>query len=249
MNYASSLTNTSHSTNTTPVEPQQYLSQTSITPNIESTYNTEMVSVGLFDSTDHIHTLVNQLLDAELPTAPQLFQTLEESLIYLRSKMLRDGFKRLKVEQDHVLEEAMCFYKHSDFEPNLKLRVTYDGQAGIDAGGLSRQFFTDLLLAASTGANGIQALLEGWNGQKLIAYNPTICSCDLIETFGKIVAHSVVQTSLGLSCLAYAIYYYICTGKIESAVPYLTIAKVPCHQTKEYLTQVQAIYFSFHNFY
>ena len=249
MNYASSLTNTSHSTNTTPVEPQQYLSQTSITPNIESTYNTEMVSVGLFDSTDDIHTLVNQLLDAELPTVPQLFQTLEESLIYLRSKMLRDGCKRLKVQQDHVLEEAMCFYKHYDFEPNLKLRVTYDGQAGIDAGGLSRQFFTDLLLAASTGANGIQALLEGWNGQKLIAYNPTICSCDLIETFGKIVAHSVVQTSLGLSCLAYAIYYYICTGKIESAVPYLTIAEVPYHQTKEYLTQVQAIYFSFHNFY
>ena len=41
--------------------------------------------------------------------------------------MLPDGCKRLKVKQDHVLEEAMCFYKHSDFEPNLKLRVTYDG--------------------------------------------------------------------------------------------------------------------------
>ena len=143
----------------------------------------------------------------------------------------------------------MCFYKHSDFEPNLKLRVTYDGQAGLDAGGLSRQLFTDLFLAGSTGAKGIPALLEGWNGQKSIAYNPTICSCDLIETFGKIVAHSVVQTGLGLSFLAYAIYYYICTGKIESAVPYLTIAEVPCHQTKEYLTQVQAVYFSFHNFY
>ena len=247
MNYASSLTNTSHSTNTSPVEPQQYLSQTSITPNIESTYNTEMV--GLFDSTDDIHTLVNQLLDAELPTAPQLFQTLEESLIYLRSKMLPDICKRLKVEQDHVLEQAMCFYKHSDFEPNLKLRVTYDGQAGIDAGGLSRQFFTGLFLAASTGANEIPALFEGWNGQKLDAYNPKMCSCDLIETFGKIVAHSIVQTGLGLSCQAYAIYYYICTDKIESALPYHTIAEVPCHQTKEYLTQVQAIYFSFHNFY
>ena len=70
MNYASSSTNTSYSTNTSSVEPQQYLSQTSITPNIESTNNTEMVSVGLFDTTDDIHTLVNQLLDAELPPAP-----------------------------------------------------------------------------------------------------------------------------------------------------------------------------------
>ena len=78
MNCASSLTNASHSTNTSPDEPQQYLSQTSITPNIDSTNNTEMVKVGLFDTTDDIHTLVNQLLNAELPPAPQLFQTLEE---------------------------------------------------------------------------------------------------------------------------------------------------------------------------
>ena len=91
MNYASSSTNTSYSTNTSSVEPQQYLSQTSITPNIESTNNTEMVSVGLFDTTDDIHTLVNQLLDAELPPAPLLFQALEELLTYLRSKILLDG--------------------------------------------------------------------------------------------------------------------------------------------------------------
>ena len=70
---------------------------------------------------------------------------------------------------------------------------------------------------------------------------------DLIKTFGKIVTHSTVHTGLGLSFLAYAIYYYICTGKIENAVPYLTIPEVPCHKTKEYLTHVQAICFPFHN--
>ena len=122
----------------------------------------------------------------------------------------------------------MCFYDHSDFQRNLRLRVAHIRETGIDAGGLPRQFFTDLFLAAFTGASGIP-LLKGWNGQTLIAYNPTICSCDLIETFGKIVAHSIVQTDLGLSCLAYAICYYIITGKIESAVPYLNIAEVPCH--------------------
>ena len=145
-----------------------------------------------------------------------------------------------------MFEEAICFYKHSDFEPNLRLRVTYDGQAGIDAGGLSRQFFTDLFLAASTGVNGIPSLLKGGNGQTLIAYNPTICSCDLIETFWKIVAHSIVQTGLGLSCLAYALYYEIFTCKIKSTVLYFTVAEVLCLKTKEYLTQVQEIHFSFH---
>ena len=45
-------------------------------------------------------------------------------------------------------------------------------------------------------------------GQKLIAYNPTISSCDLIKTFGKIVAHSIVQSGSGFSCLAYAIHSF-----------------------------------------
>ena len=47
-------------------------------PNIESTGNTEMVCGGSFDTTDNIRTIVSQLLDAELPAVPQLFQTLEE---------------------------------------------------------------------------------------------------------------------------------------------------------------------------
>ena len=136
------------------------------------------------------------MLDADLQAAPQFCQTLEESLIYLKSKILPDLCKRIKVEQDQVLEEAICFYKHSDFELNLRLRVTYDGQAGINAGGLSRQFFTDLFLAASAGANKIPALPEGSNGAKLIAYNSTICRCSLVETFGKIVALGFVLPNI-----------------------------------------------------
>ena len=72
---------------------------------------------------------------------------------------------------------------------------------------------------------------------------------NLIKTFREIVTHSTVHTGLGLPFLAYAIYYYICTGKIENVVPYLTIPEVSCHKIKEYLTLVQAIWFSFHNFY
>ena len=54
MNYVSSLTNTLHSNNTSPVEPQQSTSQTSITPSIESTNSTEMISGGLFDTIEDI---------------------------------------------------------------------------------------------------------------------------------------------------------------------------------------------------
>ena len=54
MNYVSSLTNTLHSNNTSPVEPQQSTSQISITPSIESKISTEMVSGGLFDTTEDI---------------------------------------------------------------------------------------------------------------------------------------------------------------------------------------------------
>ena len=70
MNYASFLANTSHSSYTSPVEPQQYLSQTSIRENLESTNNTYVVRGGLFDTIDDIQTQVNQLLHAET----QMFQ-------------------------------------------------------------------------------------------------------------------------------------------------------------------------------
>ena len=98
-----------------------------------------------------IHTLVIQSLDSELPAAPQLFHTIEESLTYLWSKILPDGCQN---------NTRPCVRRSN-------------GQTGINNGGLSRQFFTDLFLAASAGANGILALLKGWNGQTLIAYDPT----------------------------------------------------------------------------
>ena len=63
--------------------------------------------------------------------------------------------------------------------------MTYEKQVGIVAGGLCRQFFTDLFLAASAGANGIPALLEGWSGQKLIAYNPTLSGAILLKHLEK----------------------------------------------------------------
>ena len=189
---------------------------------------------GLFDTTDDIHTLVNQSLDSDLPAAPQLFHTIEESLTYLRNKIFPDGCQN---------NTRPCVRRSN-------------GQTGIDNGGLSRQFFTDFFLAASAGANGILALLKGWNGQTLIAYNPTIYSCDVTKTFGKSwhiqqcrLAWFCLALVLSLFCLVFAIYYYICTGKIKISVTYLTIAEVPCQETKEYFTQVRAIYFSFHKFY
>ena len=70
-------------------------------------------------------------------------------------------------------------------------------------------------------------------GSQGLTICPTRCSRDLIDNIWEIMAHSVVHTGLGFSCLTYAIYYYICTGKTEGAVPYLTIAEAPCYQTKE----------------
>ena len=81
MNYESSLTNTLHAYRTSPVS----FAHVYHTKHTVSKY-TEMVSVGSFDTTDDVQTLSNQLLDAELPAAPQLFQTLQKSLTYLRSK-------------------------------------------------------------------------------------------------------------------------------------------------------------------
>ena len=97
-------------------------------------------------------------------------------------------------------------------------------------GGLSRQFFTDLYLAASTGANGIPAILKGLNGQKLINMIQHYLARSH-RNIWKNCSAFIVQIGLGLSCLA-SIFYYICTDKIESAVPCLTMVDVSYHQTQ-----------------
>ena len=80
----------------------------------------------------------------------------------------------------------MRFYKHSDFEQNLRLRVTYNGQAEIDDGWLSRFIETFGKRQAQTGSS-----------LSCLAY--TIYNCICTGKIGALYHTSLYKRYVGIS--------------------------------------------------
>jgi hypothetical protein len=48
------------------------------------------------------------------------------------------------LDVNDLFNDAISFYKNSEFNPEQPIRVTFDEQPAIDGGGVLRQFYTDL---------------------------------------------------------------------------------------------------------
>lgn len=82
----------------------------------------------------------SDLYQSVFDTAPESLQAITEEL----KKQLSDEKEKVKVEDD-LLNDALTYYKDSDFDPKKKLRIVFKNQPAADTGGVLRQFFTQLL--------------------------------------------------------------------------------------------------------
>lgn len=82
----------------------------------------------------------SDLYQSVFDTAPESLQAIIEDL----KKELSDEKEKVKVEDD-LLNDALTYYKDSDFDPKKKLRIVFKNQPAPDTGGVLRQFFTQLL--------------------------------------------------------------------------------------------------------
>ena len=135
-------------------------------------------NVGGLTPSNDFEQLVNDLLDADKLNTHPLCNNLEESLSTLQKQMLNDSPNRLRVEAEYILTDALAYYKRFDFNACYPLRITYKSQAGVDAGGVKHQFYSDLFCAFENGAEGLSALFIGRVGAKVLAYNPVIVGSD-----------------------------------------------------------------------
>eukprot|EP00112_Aurelia_sp_Birch-Aquarium-sp1_P003804 Seg143.7 transcript_id=Seg143.7/GoldUCD/mRNA.D3Y31 product="hypothetical protein" protein_id=Seg143.7/GoldUCD/D3Y31 len=98
------------------------------------------------NATEHVtdlSNLVHELLDKQNEKDDTKFDSLESALTYVKSK-LGDMKECLRVSPDNALDNALAYYKSSDFQPNIKLAFQYKGQAAIDTDGVLRQFYSDV---------------------------------------------------------------------------------------------------------
>ena len=171
-------------------------------------------------NTNRIHeleTLVHDLLenneDAKATNGVK-FNTIDEAFHYLKRK-LSDERERLRVAPMYALEDALGFFKANDFKPDIRLSITYKGQSAVDAGGVLRQFYTDVFRQLTTGCGDIAQLFEGKERRLLPVHNAGVVLSGLMELVGKILAHAIVHASSGMSSLCPAVYRYIVCGEVS----------------------------------
>lgn len=140
--------------------------------------------------------------------------TLQSLLNDLKCNLLNERVK-LKVDQEDLLNDAMTFYKDPDFDPRKRLRVIFNNQPAADTGGVTRQFFTQLLGMIS------DEFFQGVEYKQPI-YNSNMVACGIIKLCGKIIVHSILLGGPGLPIFSPGVYDYLVTGDVDTAVQKMT---------------------------
>ena len=120
------------------------------------------------------------------------------------------------------------------------MKVIYKGQPAVDGGGVLRQFYSDVFSAVEECREGIPQLFESSANGLIPAYNISLAGCDLMETFGSILAHAIIQAEIGISFLSPVIYEYLVSGEIGKLIP--SIDDAARNDVKECLMKVMIIF-------
>ena len=122
---------------------------------------------------------------------------------------------KLKIDEEDLLEDAMVYYKAEEFDPTKRLRIVYSGKSAADAGGVVRQFYTQLLCAVS------KQFFQGLDYRTPI-YSSDVVAAGVMKLVGVMVVHRILQGGPGFPIFSPAVYNYLCKGDLQEAVKTMT---------------------------
>lgn len=118
--------------------------------------------------------------------------------------------EKVKVDEDDIFNDALAYYKDSKFDARKKLRVLYKGQPAADTGGVTRQFYNQVLQEIS------QQFFYG-DTFKTTIYNFNIAVSGIMKLVGTIITHSILQGGPGFPVFSPSVYHYLTTGDFDAA--------------------------------
>ena len=142
---------------------------------------------------------------------------------------------RLSVDREQFWEDCVVFFKNPKFNPRHSLRVRFAGEAGLDAGGLRREFGSLLI---RTLFSSEAKLFEGGDDRKVPIYNADAVHSHLFYLAGKICAYLLSHLDLGVSCLSPVIYSYITTDDVHEASKKCTMEDIPDYDLRKFIEKV-----------
>ena len=149
--------------------------------------------------------------------------------VFKSSRMLT-RVRKVFIDPDNILRDALCLYKSSNFDIAKPIEVELIGSEAIDLGGPRRQFFNTLLEGLAK--NECLRLFDGdlEEGWLLPATNHDALICGHFRMLGRIILHSILLEGPGFPLFPPPLYYYLVNGTIESAMPHMDIKYLPLRQ-------------------
>ena len=136
-----------------------------------------------------------------------------------------------------IFEQALGKYKNPSFDLKRPLNVTFEKEPGIDAGGITREYFFSLMksLAKKTGSPD---LFEGTNGHLVPMHNYDFLSGGLFIVAGKMILHAVLNKCNGIPGLSPAVAAYLVNGSRDAAVEHVVLEDIPDPVIQNQLKQI-----------
>ena len=133
----------------------------------------------------------------------------------LSLKQDEDNLKRIRVCRDDFWNESIVSFKNPEFDCSARPRVVFEGEAGVDAGGLKREYGAWWPIMQGNKLFSSQAkLFEGLEERKLPIYSIDCMYSRLFQLAGKMVAYLIIHLDIGIPCLSTAVYNYISTASV-----------------------------------
>ena len=144
-----------------------------------------------------------------------------QTIMYtLRDSLPHHEIQRFSIHQQELWEDSVAAFKNPKFNETYAPRVKFLGEAGIDAGGLSREYGTILrkeLFSAQA------CLFEGEETRKLPIYNINGIQSNLFYLAGKMVAYLIIHFDIGIPLLSPVFYHYIVNQNITKASEHIAL--------------------------
>ena len=110
-------------------------------------------------------------------------------------KLNEDHVKRIRAYRDEFWNENIVVFKNPQFDFTAAPRIVFAGEAGVDAGGLGREYGILLRNAIfSAKAN----LFEGPEDRKVPLYSIDAINSRLFQLAGKMVSYLIVHLDIGI---------------------------------------------------
>ena len=135
---------------------------------------------------------------------------------------------------------------------NLKARieVEFDGEAGVDAGSLTREYFNILMGLLRRGdKSNMPSLFEGQEDHIVPVHSVDALSSGCFYIAGQMIAHSLLNGGVGFVGMSRAVAVYIAANgnDAEEASVLLSTDDVPDLDTRNVLIQASRTYINLEN--